>query len=295
MSDKSLRSTALCLAVLLPVFGSAAATSAGLTQRGGSVAPNPLTVTLIKNGLYMISGEENSLVRLSANGNIVVNGQVPGHYDFLKRRIRRISELPIRLLITTDHHQEHTASNSLFLAEGAQILAHGNVKRRLEAASDSGTRDGLPTRTYDGREFSLTLGGIHVQLKHYGNAHTDGDTVVYFPDLKVVAVGDLFGQPPDPDFSAGGSMTAWGNVLGEILKLDFDTVIPARGPKATRADLVAYKARIDTLVSSARALVTKGVPKAQLFSQLGAADSGWRYDWTPERIERFYGELTQAP
>ena len=292
MLSKSLRPTALCLTMLLPVIGSAAGTSAGPTQRGGSVAPNPLTATLIKTGLYMISGEENSLVRLSANGNIVVNGQAPGHHDALKRRVRRISELPIRLLITTDHHQEHTASNSLFLAEGAQILAHGNVKRRLEASSVTGVAAGLPTRTYDGREFSLTLGGIHVQLKHYGNAHTDGDTVVYFPDLKVIAVGDLLAEPPDPDFSAGGSMIGWGNVLGEILKLDFDTVIPARGPKATRADLVAYKARIDTLVATARALVTKGVSKDQLFSQLG---SGWRYDWTPERIERFYSELIQAP
>ena len=180
----------------------------------------------------------------------------------------------------------------LFLADGAQIVAHENVKRRLAAAGNSGAAIGLPTKTYDDH-LSLTLGGVSVRLMHFGSAHTDGDSVVYFPDLKVVAIGHLFASPPDPDFSSGGSLVGWGRVLGEILKLDFDVVVPARGPTVTRADLVAYRAKIDALVSRARGIVKRGIPREQLLFQLETSDLGWRLHWTEERLERFYAELSR--
>ena len=86
-------------------------------------------------------------------------------------------------------------------------------------------------------------------MKHFGNAHTDGDTVVYFPNLRVVVIGDLFTpDTTDPDFSAGGSLVDWGPVLGQILKLDFDVVVPSKGPMITRDDLVAFKTKIEIVV-----------------------------------------------
>jgi len=293
MFRKTLSPSALWLAVLVSAAASAVNTSAWHEQRGRS-GPNPLAAQLIKTGLYMLSGEGNSLMRLSANGAIVVDGQSPGDFAALRQQARRIGEQPIRLLITTDHHQEHTASNGLFLADGAQILAQDNVKRRLADASVHGAAIGLPTKTYD-RDFGLTLGGIHVRVMHFGNAHTDGDSVVYFPDLKVVAVGDLFAAIPDPDFSAGGSMVGWAPVLAEILKLDFDIVVPAKGPTVTRANLIAYKGKLDTLIAKARALVKQGVPKDQLLVQLEIQDLGWHLDWTGDRLQRFYSELSPAP
>lgn len=86
---------------------------------------------------------------------------------------------------------------------------------------------------------------------HFGNAHTNGDTVVYFSNMKVIAVGDLFTSAPDPDRSAGGSLAGWGSVLAEILKRDFDFAIPSKGPAATRADVEAFKKRIDALAAGA--------------------------------------------
>src|SRR5208337_4579107 len=118
------------------------------------------------------------------------------------------------------------------------------------------------------------------QLMHFGNAHTSGDTVVYFPNLKVVAVGDLFAPTPDPDFSAGGSLVGWGPVLAQILKLDFDVVVPSTGPTVTRAVLEAFKAKIENLVSRAAELVRKGVPKDQLMAQLKTDDLGWQFNFT---------------
>jgi glyoxylase-like metal-dependent hydrolase (beta-lactamase superfamily II) len=129
---------------------------------------------------------------------------------------------------------------------------------------------------------------------HFGNAHTNGDSVVYFTNLKVVAVGDLYAVTPDPDFSAGGSLVGWGPVLAEILKLDFDVVAPGTGPQVTRADLEAFKSRIDTLVSRAIILVKKGVSKNELMAQLKTDDLGWKFNFTGDRLDRFYAELSQA-
>ena len=150
----------------------------------------------------------------------------------------------------------------------------------------------MPTRTYD-QHLTLRLGGIEAQVLHFGNAHTNGDTVVYFPNLRVVAVGDLFAPAPDPDYSAGGSLAGWGSVLAEVLKLDFDVVVPGTGPPVTRADLESFKYRVETLVSRAALLVGKGVPRDQLMAQLKTDDLGWRLSFTGDRLDHFYAELSR--
>jgi glyoxylase-like metal-dependent hydrolase (beta-lactamase superfamily II) len=111
----------------------------------------------------------------------------------------------------------------------------------------------------------------------------------------VVAVGDLFTRDaPDPDFPAGGSLVGWGPVLAEILKLDFDVVVPGTGPPATRADLERFQNKIETLVSRAAGLVKKGVPKNQLMAELKADDLGWRFSLTGDALDHFYAELSRT-
>jgi hypothetical protein len=104
----------------------------------------------------------------------------------------------------------------------------------------------------------------------------------------------LYSAKPAPDFAAGGSLVGWGPVLAQILKLDFDVVVPATGPVVTRADLEAFKTRIDTMVSRATGLVRQGVPKNQLMAQLKTDDPGWQLDLTGEQLDIFYAELSQA-
>ena len=233
-----------------------------------------------------------SLLRLTSNGLLVVDGQTAEHYDALLEHIDKISDHVVRLLVTTDHHQAHTANNTQFAADGTQIVAHVNVAQHLAAANAKGGTAALPTRTY-GDRFSLTLGGIEVKLMHFGNAHTDADAVVYFTNLKVVAVGDLFAATPDPDFASGGSLVGWGPALEELLKLDFDIVVPGTGPPVTRADLVVFKRKIETLVSRAARLVKKGVAKDQLMGQLKTDDLGWTFAFTGSPLDSFYAELSR--
>lgn len=295
MFRKNVSACGMCAIVLLALAAGTIGTSAQYAQRKPveGADKNPLTGHLVKTGLYMFSGGSNSLLRLSANGLIVVDGQPAGNYDALVEQVKKISEHPIRLLIATDHHDHRTGSIAQFVADGTPVLAHENVRQNLIDAVPAGGKIATLVKTYD-RDFKLTLGGIDVQVMHFGNAHTNGDSVVYFPNLKVVAVGDLFAATPDPDFSSGGSLVGWGPVLAEILKLDFDLVVPGTGPAVTRADLVAFKTKMDTLVSRAAGLVKKGIAKDQLMEQLKTDDLGWRFAFVGAPLDSFYAELSRT-
>jgi glyoxylase-like metal-dependent hydrolase (beta-lactamase superfamily II) len=276
------------------VSGSAQ-TIQGKAHPGNNSGESKLRAELVKTGLFLISGGgSNSLLRLSANGLILVDGKLPGNYDGILALANKISfsEQPIRIVINTNHYEDRAGNNAKFIEAGAQILAQENVRRNLSTYKPAGAGIASPTKTYD-HDFSVHLGGIEVQLMHFGSARTNGDTVVYFPNLKVVAVGDLFTpDTPNPDFSAGGSMVGWGPVLAEILKLDFDVVVPSAGPMVARTDLERFKGKIDTLVSRAAELAKNGVPKGRLMAQLNTDDLGWRLNLTGDRLDRFYNELS---
>jgi len=284
----------IALLVMAGAIASPAPAAEELPGNGSQEAK--LNIQMIKTGLFLISGGgANSLLRLSANGEILVDGKRVQNYAALKSQVRtisRITDMPVRAVILTNHHADRSGTNAKYLEAGAQIIAQENAARSLATYHASGEKIALPTITY-ANDYLLQLGGVEVQLKHFGNAHTDGDTVVYFPNLKVVAVGDLFSpDTPNPDFTAGGSLVDWGPVLAQILKLDFDVAVPSKGPTITRDDLVAFKTKIEILVSRARVLVSKRVPKDQLLSQLDPEDFGWQFKFSPDDLDRFYAELS---
>jgi glyoxylase-like metal-dependent hydrolase (beta-lactamase superfamily II) len=232
------------------------------------------------------------VLRLSTNGFILVDAGLPGNYDALMKKVAKItySDQPIRALILTDHGAHHAGNNAQFLEDGTRIIAHENAAQNL-AAQHPGQTPPPPITTYRS-DYELHVGGVDVRLFHFGNAHTSGDTVVYFPVQRVVAVGDLFSEPPDPVYSAGGSLANWSSVLAGVLKLDFDVVVPGKGPGVSRAGLEAYKNKLDAVVSRARALVTQGVPKSELLAKLATGDPGWRLKLTPEQLDHFYAEVS---
>jgi cyclase len=287
----------LCTIVLLWI-ATALAASAQYTQQRQRPAKTlddvPPAKELVKTGLYVISGGGcNSVLRLSANGLILVDGKLRGNYDDLLYHVRRISPQRVRALIVTDYHEVHTGNSARFIEDGTGIIGQDNVKQSLAAHTPPGGKIAPLSVTYD-REYKVKMGGIEAQLMHFGNAHTNGDTVVYFPNLKVVAVGDLFAAAPDPDFSAGGSLVGWGPVLAQVLKLDFDAAIPGMGPTVSRADLEEFKTKIDTLVARATALVKQGVPKDQLMAQLKTDDLGFQLTFTGDQLDHFFAELSST-
>ncbi len=251
-----------------------------------------LSYHLVKTGLHMISGKGgNSLLRLSANGLILVDGNLPGNDAALLKGVSRISDQPVRLVIMTSSDKWQAADSERFLQTGALLAVQENAKPNLMSSVPPGAA--VQIKTYE-REHLVRLGGVEVQIIHFGNAHTNADSVVYFPNLKAVAVGDLYASMPNPDYSAGGSLVGWGSVLAQVLKLDFDVAIPSTGPTITRAELEAYRVKIDTLVSRATAIVNKGVSRDQLMSQLKTDDLGWQLKFTPDQVDHFFTELSET-
>jgi cyclase len=276
--------------ILVAILAAAALAQA---QRG---APQPQAIQQVKPGLYMITGAGgNSTVRITSEGIILVDGKLPGeaNYNALMALIKGASDQPIKYLIVTHHHADHTGNNQRFLDAGVKVVATENLNKNLvDYVQDP--KPASANVTYPGAEYSIKLGGVTVELHHFGRAHTSGDTVVYFPDLKTVCLSDTVTTgKTDPliDYAGGGSATDWTNVLAGVLKLDFDAAIPGNGDVLTKADVQAYKTRFDIMITKARELVRKGVPKDQLLAQLKTDN-----EWAPRvpNVDAFYAELSAS-
>ncbi len=245
----------------------------------------------------MITGAGgNTTVRVTSQGLIVVDGKLPSqaNYDALMALIKGVSDRPIKYLIVTHHHADHTGNNQRFLDAGVQVVAHENLKTNLVTYAVD-PKPAPPSLTYPGALYILSLGDVKVELHHFGRAHTSGDTVVYFLDLKVVAVSDTVttGKTgPLIDYAGGGSATDWTNVLAGILALDLTRPFQAMENVLTKDDVQAYKTKFDTVVARAKDLVRMGVPQDQLLAQIKTDDIGW----APRvpKVDAFYAELSEA-
>jgi cyclase len=245
-------------------------------------------IRMLKPDLYMITGGgANTLVRVTPEGLIVVDTKNPSdeNYNRVMEEIRSVSNQPVKYLINTHHHPDHVGNNKKFIDAGAQVIALEALKTRM--ASDPRTKDipGLPTMTF-AKDYTLKLGGAEVQAHSYGRGHTGDDTMVYFPDLKVVMVSDqITDATPIVDFANGGSAVEWTQILDGVLKLDFEMAIPGRGEPKSKADIQAYRTKFATVVSRASDAIKAGATRDTLAMQVKTDDLGWMFN------PQFYGSL----
>src|SRR5688572_28872793 len=288
-----MRSLVLAAAVVAVCgVGSLAQAPAPGAGRGGGQPVQP--IQMIKPGLYLVpGGGSNSIVRVTPEGVILVDTKMPGeaNYAALMQQIRTVTPLPVKTVIVTHHHADHTGNNDRFIAAGAEVIGHAVLASSLDSYQFD-PKPAKPTTTYDGRERVVRLGGVEVRVLHLGRAHTGGDSVVYFPDVKVVATSDAVttGAPgPLADYAGGGSFAEWTPVLDAMVKLDFDAAIPGAGPVLTKADVQLFRTNMNTVVTRATDLVRSGVAKEELLKQLKTDDIGWA-PRVPQ-IDAFYEEL----
>jgi glyoxylase-like metal-dependent hydrolase (beta-lactamase superfamily II) len=144
------------------------------------------------------------------------------------------------------------------------------------ASSDQASAPSL----YFSDQQTLYLGGSEVRAVYLGRSHTNGDAVVYFPQLGVVHTGDMFVRgAPFIDYSSGGSALEWDDTLNEVLQLEFDTVIPGHGEVATREDLTQWKADFETFRSRVSELVDQGKSEEEIKAGVNVSDlKGWSLD-----------------
>jgi glyoxylase-like metal-dependent hydrolase (beta-lactamase superfamily II) len=261
----------------------------------------PQAIKPVKPGLYMVTGAGgNTTVRVTSDGLVVVDGKNPGQafYDELIGQIRTISPAPIKYFVVTHHHADHSGNTGRFLAAGAKAVAHRNLPAELDkfvppASNPSLTAPAKPDVVYD-TSYTITSGGKTVRLMHYAPAHTGADTVVWFPDLKVVAMGDeLNAIAPNFDYAGGASIGGWISSLNQTLKLDWDQAIPGHGAEPfTRAQVTTFRDRLQILLDRARDQVKAGTPKDKLVASL-KTDDLWPFPanfWNPMRTDGLWAE-----
>ena len=274
---------------VMVAIGVAFAVAAGMAQQAKPEAP--MRIEKVKDGLFVIRGpfhrcapngcgayaDDGFLhepgdvaVRVTSEGLILVDDKYQENVADVLEKVKSVSTLPVKYLLNTHHHTDHAGGNASFV-KLTEVIAHRNVRANFL----KNKQPGAPSVVFDG-EASVFLGGAEVRAYHFGRAHTDGDTVIYFPDLKVIHTGDLITEGmPVMDYRNGASAVEWVSVLDKMLELDFDTVIPGHGPLMTKAQVKADRDKLARMNERMTALVRQGVPKENAFAQLRLADLGW--------------------
>jgi cyclase len=252
----------------------------------------PSRIEKVKDGLYVIRGPFNRCapngcgggygddgflheagdvaVRVTSEGLILVDDKYQENVADVLEKVKSVSTLPVKYLLNTHHHTDHAGGNESFV-KTTEVIAHRNVRANFLKNNQPGA-----PRVVFKDEASVFLGGTEVRAYHFGRAHTDGDTVIYFPDLKVIHSGDLITEGmPVMDYRNGASAVEWVAVLDKVLQLDFDVVIPGHGKLLTKAQVKIDRDKLVKMNERMTALVRKGVPKESVFGQLGLADIGW--------------------
>jgi len=285
-------SAVTCVAALVLAAGVALAQppqgKGGGKGKGPAAGQTVEKIRELKPSLYMITGGgANTLIRVTSEGLIVVDTKNPGddNYNRVMEEIHSVSMLPVKYVFNTQHHPDHVGTNQKFIDAGAQVVALEALKSFM--GSDPRTKDipGRPTMTF-AKDYDLKFGGAEVQEHFYGPGHTGDDTMVLFPDLKVVMVSDqITDGTPVCDFANGGSAVGWTKILDSVLKLDWDMAIPGRGEPKSKADVQAYRDKFAMLISRASDAIKAGATRDTLAMQVKTEDLGWMFN------AGFYGSL----
>jgi glyoxylase-like metal-dependent hydrolase (beta-lactamase superfamily II) len=259
----------------------------------------------IKPNLYIVTGAGgNSTVRVTKAGIILVDTKNLGDqfYNELSQQIKTVSDQPVKEVIITHVHQDHSGNTGKFIEAGARVTANEGEKAEVATYTSPAGKPAAPSATYT-QKTVIKLGGAKAEVYHFGKAHTGGDSIVYFPDLKVVSGGDVIvGAQPNFDYPQGGSLLEAQKVLAQVAKLKFDTVVPGHSAPntttMTRADFDAYKQKVDTLVARFKEQVKAGTPKSEILAKVKTDDLGWNVNtaqWqAPGRLDPLYQEFSAS-
>ena len=233
-------------------------------------APAQLNLQKIKDDLYMIEGDGgNVAIYTTSEGVILIDDKFERDFAGIMAKVKSVSDKPLKYVINTHQHGDHTGSNEKLLPI-AEIIAHKNARANMEKNKQPGLM-----RIVFSDESDVFLGGKEVRARYYGRGHTNGDAVIYFPALRLIHTGDLFvSGAPLIDYANGGSAGEWSKTLDEVLKLDFDTVIPGHGPVSKKADLAKFRDKMQDLTTRVSGMVRQGQSKDEI-SKMLVSDLGW--------------------
>jgi glyoxylase-like metal-dependent hydrolase (beta-lactamase superfamily II) len=252
----------------------------------------PMQIEKVKDGLYLIRGPFNRCapngcggaygddgllheagdvaVRVTSEGLILVDNKYQDNAAEILEKVKSVSPLPVKYVLNTHHHTDHAGGDATFITT-TEIIAHRNVRENFLRNK----QPGAPRVTFTDQA-SVFLGGAEVRAYYFGRGHTNGDAIIYFPDLRVIHTGDLITEGmPVMDYRNGASAVEWVSVLDKILALEFDVVIPGHGPLLTRERIRSDRQKLVTMNQRMADLVRRKIPLDQVFGQLRLEDLDW--------------------
>ena len=214
-----------------------------------------IEVIKVSGTVYMLKGAGGNIgASVGDDGIVIVDDQYAPLADKIQAALKGITDKPVRFVINTHYHEDHTGSNEYF-QKTAPIIAHDNVRKRLEEGGVAGNgasvkfdakpqpKGALPIITFD-HDVTVHLNGEDIRALHVPAGHTDGDSIIYFPKSNVVHMGDDFVTYGFPfiDVSSGGSIDGMiDGVEKAIAQLPADVkVIPGHGPVSSLDDVRTY-------------------------------------------------------
>ena len=221
----------------------------------------------ITKEVYLLQGAGGNIGILTGpDGVFMIDDQFAALSDKLIAAIATISEQPVRFLVNTHHHGDHTGGNENFDDQGALILAHENVRERLkEKATDSTA--GIPVITFND-QLNLHINANDVMVLHVHNAHTDGDALVYLPQSNVLHTGDTFfnGMFPYIDLSSGGSVDGDIEAAEKGLSIinEKTKIIPGHGDLASYEDYSNYLSMLKSIRENVQKKIDQGATEEEI-------------------------------
>jgi glyoxylase-like metal-dependent hydrolase (beta-lactamase superfamily II) len=289
-----------------------------------------LDVVHVRGGVYMLVGAGgNTTIQVGAEGVMVVDTQYAQLSTKIVNAIRSITPEPIRYVVNTHFHADHTGGNDAIARAGrtraggnvvgdlgsaatdrARIIAHENTLNRMAkgaAGQTAGSQGWWPTDTFFGRRRDILFNDEAVQFIHEPKAHTDGDVMVFFRRTDVLAAGDLFTTTMYPfiDRDNGGTINGYIDALNAILDITVPNnvneggtmVVPGHGRLSDEQDVVEYRDMVTIVRDRIREYVKRGMTLEQVRGKKPTLDFDPRYGtdtgfWTTAMfVEAIYREM----
>src|ERR1700756_2899250 len=269
-----------------------------------------IKVTKVAGNVYMLQGAGGNIgASVGEDGIVIVDDQYAPLADKIQAALKGITNKPVRFIINTHYHGDHTGGNEYFQKQ-APIIAHDNLRKRLESGGGAGnggsihmdhkpaSKDALPILTFH-HDVTIHLNGDDIRALYFPAGHTDGDSIIFFPKSNVVHMGDDFVTYGFPfiDVDSGGSIDGMIDGVEKVItQVPADVkIIPGHGPISNLTDVRAY---LDMLKAT-RDVVAKAIKDGKTLDQMKQAKllEPWKKyagDFIKEDafIETLYNSLT---
>ena len=239
--------------------------------------PAKLDTIKLKDDLYVIHNPAvpgNTTALITNDGVLLVDDKFEVDHANIMAELKKITDKPVKYIVNTHHHPDHSGGNAKMQAMDAQIVASQEAREQMVI----GNQPGLPNVTFE-HNAHVYLGGKDVELYHFGRAHTNGDVVVLFPADRTLAAGDMYTKGDDVpqliDYAGGGSAVEWPKTLHSVLMLDFDTVVPGHGPMSNKQEMATFRDSTSRLVSRVREMNRAKKSKDDI-SKMLASEFHWQ-------------------